>query len=154
MRDNYFISIKGYQLVDDDETGIQLTTFGSFIKKDPYVYVMYKEYDKDNPEKKTSSVVKVEGSKKITLIRNGSQRTRLTLEEGKRHNCLYDTGMGAVMLGVFTSKIELKFYENGINILAKYSLDMNSILTSINEISIDVKEKNNKDVKNIISNYI
>uniref|UniRef100_UPI003989134D DUF1934 domain-containing protein n=1 Tax=Anaeromassilibacillus sp. SJQ-1 TaxID=3375419 RepID=UPI003989134D len=51
--------------------------------------------------KPVTSVLKVEGNDKVTLMR-GAGSTRLVLENGKRHLCQYDTGYGNMMIGIFT----------------------------------------------------
>ena len=55
-------------------------------------YIVYKEYDEDNPNRYQTSILKVEKNDKVTLMR-GNSSTRLILEKGKRHLCQYDTGM-------------------------------------------------------------
>ena len=89
-----------------------------------------------------------EQENRVTLIRGGIQGTRLILEKGKRHLCQYDTGYGTFMVGVFTSSIRCRLGEKGGSIDVNYTLDINSDLSSINEISITVKEAEQKDVKN------
>ncbi len=66
--------------------------------------------------------------------------TRLILEKGKRHLCQYDTGYGSLMVGVFTSSFESTLNEQGGSLRVRYTLDINSSLSSNNEISIIVKE--------------
>ena len=101
---------------------------------------VYSEYEEDNPSNKLTSVIKVEGDKKVTLIRNGEDRTRLVLEKGKRHQCFYNTGFGNMMVGVFTQRIDADLSDDGGQLEVSYSLDINSGLTSINQIFIDIKK--------------
>lgn len=109
---------------------------------------MYKEYDEDNPSSKITSILKIEGNQKVTLIRNGGQNSRLILEKGQRHLCHYDTGYGSMMVGVFANRIHTDLTDNGGKLEVSYSLDINSGLTSINEIFINIKEAEQEDVKN------
>ena len=46
------------------------------------------------------------------MMRSGSS-TRLILEEGRRHLCLYDTGYGTLSVGVFTSELSSCLGEGG-----------------------------------------
>lgn len=140
MIKDYIISIVGYQQIEGEENEIQLTTVGSYVNKDGNRYIIYSEYEEDNPSNKLTSVIKVEGDKKVTLIRNGEEKTRLVLEKGKRHQCFYNTGFGNMMVGVFTQRIDTDLSDDGGQLEVSYSLDINSGLTSINQIFIDIKK--------------
>ncbi len=85
MQENYLISIVGKQYVDGEKGEIQMTTLGSYVTKGKNRFIMYKEYDEDNPSSKITSILKIEGNQKVTLIRNGGQNSRLILEKGQRH---------------------------------------------------------------------
>ena len=148
MQENYLISIVGKQYVDGEKGEIQMTTLGSYVTKGKNRFIMYKEYDEDNPSSKITSILKIEGNQKVTLIRNGGQNSRLILEKGQRHLCHYDTGYGSMMVGVFANRIYTDLTDNGGKLEVSYSLDINSGLTSINEIFINIKEAEQEDVKN------
>ena len=60
--------------------------------------------------------------------------------------CHYDTGFGSLMIGIFTNKVTCNLSDSGGQLDIVYSLDINSTLTSINEIHINVKENDKKDV--------
>ncbi len=151
MQENYLISIKGRQQVDDETGEVEMTTLGSYVKKGNSRYIVYKEYDSQNNSAPKTSVLKVDGSSKVTLMRGGAASTRLILESGKRHLCSYDTGYGHMMIGVFTSKVKSELDDLGGQLEVNYTLDINSNLSSMNEIHITVKEANNKDVKTSVS---
>ena len=138
MQENYLISILGKQYMDGDQGEIQLTTLGSYVHKGGNRYIMYREYDQEK-KKKTTSILKVESDNKVTLIRNGGQNSRLVLEKGQRHMCYYDTGYGSMMIGVFANQIKNGLTDEGGALEVSYSLDINSDLTSFNEIFIEVK---------------
>ena len=56
-----------------------------------------------------------------------------------------------MMIGVFTSSVKSELNDLGGNLEVNYTLDVNASLSSLNEISITVKEANKKDVKTSIS---
>lgn len=147
MQENYLIDILGRQKVDDESGEIQVTTLGSYVKKGNNRYITYKEYDNEENGKPITSVLKIEGTQKVTLMRGGSDGTRLVLENGKRHLCQYDTGYGHMMVGIFTSRLHSSLTDEGGKLEVRYTLDINSNLSSSNEILITVKEAENKDVK-------
>ncbi len=146
MQENYLISILGRQHADGETGEIQVTTLGSYVKKGNNRYITYKEYDNEEGGKPVTSVLKVEGDDKVTLMR-GAGSTRLVLENGKRHLCQYDTGYGHMMIGVFTSQLHSSLTDEGGKLEVSYTLDINSNLSSSNEILITIKEAENKDVK-------
>ena len=138
MRKNYLISISGKQTLDGQEGVTELTTFGSYHKRGNNRYITYNEY----PEYSSQSVkttLKVEDGNRVTLIRNQSS-SRLILEKGKRHQCFYDIGYGSLMLGVFANRIDNKLTDQGGQLSFRYTLDIDSSLTSLNEVQITVKE--------------
>ncbi|MBE6829235.1 MAG: DUF1934 domain-containing protein [Ruminococcaceae bacterium] len=151
MLENYLISIKGRQKIDNETGEVELTTLGSYVRKGNSQYIVYKEYDTENRNAAKTSVLKVDGNKKVTLMRGGADRTRLILESGKRHLCQYDTGFGNMMVGVFTSKVKSELGDLGGKLEIYYTLDINSNLSSLNELFITVKEANKKDVKNSVA---
>ena len=146
MQENYLISILGRQQVDGETGEVQVTTLGSYVKKGKNRYIIYKEYDSEGNGKPVTSVLKVEGNDKVTLMR-GAGSTRLVLENGKRHLCQYDTGYGNMMIGIFTSQLHSNLTDEGGKLEVRYTLDINSNLSSSNEILITIKEAENKDVE-------
>ena len=145
MRENYWINIVGRQKIDDDVGEVTLTTLGSYVTKGDTRFIVYKEYDPDRNNAATTSVLKVDGGNTVTLMRGGGN-TRLILEKGKRHQCQYDTVFGALLVGVFTSEVDSRLHDKGGELAVNYTLDINSSLSSINQIFITIKEAENKDV--------
>ena len=127
MQENYMISIVGKQQVDGETGEIRIDTLGSYVKKGDHWYIAYKEYDEDDPNRYQTSILKIESGEKVNL-------------------CQYDTGYGSLMVGVFTSSFESTLNEQGGSLRVRYTLDINSSLSSNNEISIIVKEAAKQDV--------
>ncbi len=147
MQENYLISIKGRQKVDDETGEVELTTFGSYVRRGDSRYIVYKEYTSEDKNKTRTSILKIDGGNRVTLMRGGEDSTRLILERGKRHLCQYDTEYGNMMIGVFTSRVQSELDDLGGKLEVSYTLDINSSLSSQNEIFITIKEANNKDVE-------
>ncbi|QAT49210.1 DUF1934 domain-containing protein [Caproiciproducens sp. NJN-50] len=147
MQENYLISIKGRQRVDDETGEVELTTFGTYVRRGDSRYIVYKEYTSEDKNRTRTSILKIDGGNKVTLMRGGEDSTRLILERGKRHLCQYDTEFGNMMIGVFTSRVQSELNDLGGKLEVSYTLDINSSLSSQNEIFITIKEANNKDVQ-------
>ena len=136
LKDDYDINIIGRQAYEEETGEITLNTTGSYTQRGGTRFIAYKEYDADDPKVSTTSVLKVEPDK-VTMMRSGSA-TRLILERGRRHLCLYDTGYGQLMVGVFTSDLTSSLGDQGGRLDIKYTLDIDSNLSSSNEIKVEV----------------
>ena len=147
MNENYLISIRGRQQYDDETGSIDIDTVGSYTIKNGVRYISYREYDADNPNRSYLTTLKVDTkSGDVTMIHSGGS-TRLFLQKGQRNVCRYDTGMGVLMLGVFTNAIHDKLDENGGELSMEYTLDINAAVSSRNSIHVTVKEAPQSDVK-------
>ncbi len=142
LKDDYNINITGRQTYAEEdgiEPGeITLSTTGTYTERGGARFIAYKEYAEDDPRVARTSVLKVEPGK-VTMFQGGSS-TRLILELGKRHLCLYDTGFGLLSLGVFTSELQSSLDQGGGRLSVKYTLDVDSNFSSSNEIEVEVKK--------------
>ena len=136
LREDYVINITGRQFYEEDSGEVTLSTTGTYTVKDKASFIAYKEYDEDGPRVSHTAVLKVEPGK-VTMMRGGSA-TRLILEEGRRHLCMYDTGFGPLTLGVFTSELSTELGRDGGYMVIKYTLDVDSNLSSQNELRVEV----------------
>lgn len=146
MQDNYLISIRGRQKVDGETGEVEVTTLGSYVCRGGNRYIVYKEYPSEDDPAPRTSILKVEGSSRLTLMRKGGDNTRLILESGKRHLCQYDTDFGSLTVGVFTSRFDSSLDDTGGSLNISYTLDAGDVLSSYNEVLITVKEVKNSDV--------
>lgn len=136
----YIISVTGIQEVDGEKDKIEVIVTGDYVEKNGHRYIKYKEYDAEDPSIVLDTVVKVEDGK-VSIIRMGERPSRLILQQGVRHQCHYNTIMGDLMMGVYTSAIENNLTDKGGDLVARYQLDFFSDLVSDNEFHINVKEK-------------
>lgn len=139
LKEDYNISITGIQSLDGESDKINLNTVGSYTTRGNIRYIAYNEYDPENPETAHTSILKIE-NECMTVISPGSS-TRLILEKGIRHRCCYDSGFGALTLGIFTSSFSSDLNDGGGKLNVKYTLDIDSSLSSCNEITVDVRKR-------------
>ncbi|MDD5953080.1 MAG: DUF1934 domain-containing protein [Oscillospiraceae bacterium] len=144
MEEKYLIEITNRQRIEDTVEEFTLTTKGAYVLRDGKRYIVYREFEQENQTEQTSTLkVDATGDHEIvSLIRNTPQhgRTNLVLEQGKRHLCQYGTAFGCLTLGVFTSRIDDQLTDTGGTIEMEYTLDVNTNLSSINAITIKIKE--------------
>ena len=136
MREDYTVNIIGRQVYENDSGEVTVSTTGTYKRRGDVRFIAYKEYDDEDPRLSYTSVLKVEENK-VTMSRSGST-TRLILERGQRHLCLYDTGFGSRTVGVYTSVINQELGEDGGYIEIKYTLDVDSNLSSQNHLRVEV----------------
>lgn len=139
IKEDFVISITGTQKYEDDEDGkIVLDTLGSYTMRGGARFITYKEYDDDNPSVARTAVVKVEGEHCVTMMKAGAP-TRLILEKGKRHNCIYNTDYGTVSLGIYTSDLITDLNDDGGELTVSYTLDINTSMSSQNTVHLKIK---------------
>ena len=133
------INIKGTQSYGEDTDTSSLITEGEMEIKDGICRLTYNESDMIGAQNVTSELV-LEGNDKFSITRKGGLNSMLTVEKGKRHSCLYDSPQGAFVIGIFGEDISSDVNENGGEIHAKYTIDVNSGLLSSNKMDIKIEE--------------
>lgn len=144
MEEKYIITVVGKQTVDGESDKIEVFTAGDMTIEGDKITITYPEY----PEEKGSALSAQTTETTVTLEngvlsidRQGEMSSHLILEKGKRHECLYQTPMGQMFIGIFTDEIKTDLNERGGEITAAYQLDFNRTVVSYNEFYISVKEK-------------
>ena len=140
MDERYMITVVGVQTVDGEKDRIEVITAGDMQLTESGAVITYPEYAEDNPGVKTDTTVTLENGV-LSIDRRGEMSSHLILEEGVRHECLYDTPMGQMFIGIFTDSVKTSLNEHGGELCASYKLDFNRAVVSENEFYISIKEK-------------
>lgn len=140
MQENYEITIIGRQTIDRETGEIKVDTLGDYSEKNGVQYITYTEFDDEAPYKGHRKILKIEPNDTVTMLRPGMS-TRLVLEKGRRHKCMYDTGMGVLTLGVFTHTLKNSLSTEGGELNIRYTLDIDSHLSSNNEILVKLRRR-------------
>ena len=77
----------------------------------------------------------------MTITRKGPMRSQLMLEKGRRHQCLYQTPAGDLMIGCFNKTMNNLLKPKRGTLEVSYTLDFNNDLVSENKFKITVEEK-------------
>ena len=133
------INIKGVYRYDDEDDVVELFTKGTYYKKNGDYYISYLESEATGFEG-AQTTLRVEEQDRVTLVRSGTAAAQLIVQNGVRHQCHYDVGHGDMMIGVQGNLIRSSLSDHGGNLHFRYSLDVNSLLASENEMTINVKE--------------
>ena len=142
MKEDYLIKVTGVQEIDGDSDTVEIITSGTLMYRDGRFLIKYTERDNDDPRIAIDNSVLVNGDTQVTVIRNVGAESRLILEKGRRHQCIYSTVAGDLSVGVYTEYIKNALKENvGGKLSLKYSLDFNAGLVSNNELHINITKK-------------
>ena len=141
MKKDVLIEIRGVYRQENDEDEIELFTTGSYYKRNGAYYIAYDESEATGFGDDTHTVLKVEQEGRVTLSRTGANRSQLIIERGVRHQCHYDTGYGAMTIGVSGDRVVSHLDDHGGALEFAYSLDVNTLLTSENAVYIQVREQ-------------
>ncbi len=140
LKKDVMITLKGTQYADGDSDSVELTTVGQLYRRNGVYYLCYEESEATGFQG-AKTTLKVEGSRRVTMRRTGERmRSQLIIEKGERHQCCYDTGYGTMTLGISGDHIESKIDDNGGHLSVRYTLDINAVQASENELLVDVEE--------------
>lgn len=76
----------------------------------------------------------------VTIKHSGQSRYTVTVREGTRSECSYETSYGDLLLGFTAKKIEAYNDERGAYISLSYDIDSDGSLLSKNEMTIKTRE--------------
>ena len=143
MKKDVMFYIKGIRDIDGDKDTIELYTKGRYYRRNGMYFLSYDEMEEDDVEPTIKTILKVDGTKCVTMTKSGKRKSQLIIENGERHQCHYDNGYDDWIMGIEGSGIENGLKDNGGGLNFKYSMDINTMLTSEHEINIVVKECEN-----------
>jgi uncharacterized beta-barrel protein YwiB (DUF1934 family) len=139
MKKDVLISIKGVYNSQGDQDVIELFTTGQYYKKNGCYYISYEESEATGFEG-SRTTLKVDKEDMVTLERSGTANSQLIVQRGVRHQCYYNVGYGDMMVGILGSRIKSSLTDDGGELEIKYSLDINSMYSSENEMYINIRE--------------
>ena len=124
---------------DEEPDHIQLITRGSFVFRDGSYFISYKETETTGYEGCTTTLKIAQDGHRVAMLRFGPKPSQLVIEKGTRHVCHYETGYGALTLGVAADEIHLDLNEKGGKARFSYTLDSGSEeLLSRNMVAVTV----------------
>lgn len=137
MKKDVIIELVDRHEVDGESEGAKIVSVATIDgNEDDYTIAYSETGDLDGCE----VTLNVKNKNTVTMTRTGNMyATQLIMEQGKRHNCFYNTPAGELMLGVYAKNV-FSSVNDGEGVLKfSYTLDFNSDLVSENELKIIVK---------------
>lgn len=123
MDENYLITIRGTLEQGGEQDHVELMTRGALARKSGAYYIVYHETEATGYAGCTTTVRAEEDGRLVTMTRFGKAPSQLIIEKGTRHLCHYETGYGAISLGVAADEIDLALTEAGGRLKFSYTLD-------------------------------
>ena len=139
MKKDVLISIKGLQFFEDSSDSIEIMTCGRYYRRNNRYYLSYDETESTGYEGCRTTLC-VEDSRRVTVRRTGPSSSNLIVERGRRHQCSYDTELGAIVVGICGDNIRSTLDDRGGELDFSYSMDINTALASENRVIVHVKE--------------
>lgn len=141
MTKDVLVSISGVQFDVDENDLIELITVGEYYNKNGKHFVKYEERS-ENDNDITRNTIKLTPHS-LEMMKSGSSNVHMVFEAGKSNLTYYDTPMGSLFIGINTKSLNIVEVEDQLNILIKYSLEVNYAHLSNCEIRMQVKSKGN-----------
>ncbi len=141
VKKDALISIKGIYSTeeDDDPNVIEMFTTGKYYKRNGCYYICYDESEATGFEGSRTTLMVDERNALVTMARTGGNAdSQLIVQRGVRHQCQYDLGFGDMMVGVLGNQVKSTLGATGGNLALRYSLDINSMFSSENEMYVHV----------------
>ena len=138
MDQSYLICIDGAMEQDGEKDRIQLKTRGSFVRRGGSFFITYEESETTGYAGCVTTVKVAEDGRRVAMLRYGRAASQLIIEKGVRHVCHYDTGVGALSLGVAADEIEHALTDDGGEVRFSYTLDSGTQELSRNLVKITV----------------
>lgn len=123
MTKDVLISVRGTQLMGEEDDTIEIITSGTWYEKNGKQYLLYDEAIGDGGEL-THNTVKI-WQDKVEVKKRGLVESHMIFECGKKNMANYVTPMGLIVLGLTTSSMEINEDEHALRIAITYSLEMN-----------------------------
>lgn len=87
---------------------------------------------------KSTTVLRVRDGKCAHLLRRGSINSELIIEEGVRHNCVYSTPYGELMVGITATELISRAEENRLYLKMNYTVDFYGEINQTKEMTVEV----------------
>lgn len=123
MNHNCLICIQGTMEQQGEEDRIQLKTRGSFLRRGGNFFITYEETEATGYAGCTTTVKVAADESRVAMLRFGPAASQLIIERGVRHVCHYETGAGALTLGVAADEIRCQLTDGGGQAFFSYTLD-------------------------------
>lgn len=139
MTKDVVISIRGTQKSEGESPQtIELTTDGKMYRENDTICVSYVESEMSGMEGVVTTFHVEPG--RVVLSREGRMTSKMIFVEGEKFESLYDTGFGAMLLGVCARKVQSSLRDDGGTLYVDYAVELEHVPVGNNIYEISVRE--------------
>lgn len=140
MKREVILSLRGCQNYPEQEPDtIEMVTEGTLEMFPGGWRVEYQESELTGLQGVTTIFSSHEGA--ITLTRKGALNSQMVFQEGVRHDSLYETDLGALMISVTAQKITDAVTETGGTVDLSYAIEIENTTAGTIDYHLDVRVK-------------
>jgi uncharacterized beta-barrel protein YwiB (DUF1934 family) len=132
------ISIKGSPAFPyNADDGYELMTDGEYLRKEELTTFSYLESELTGLDGLLTTF-NVEPDR-VVLKRGGEYSSEMIFSEKQKHNFIYETQFGSIMMGIDTHSIERNLRDDGGSLEIRYDIEVDNVSVSQNLFQIDIK---------------
>lgn len=140
MKREVILSLRGCQNYQDQEPDtIEMVTEGTLEMLPGGWQVEYQESELTGLQGVTTIFSSFEDA--ITLTRKGALNSQMVFQEGVRHDSLYETDFGALMISVTARRITDALTETGGTVDLSYAIEIENTTAGTIDYHLDVRVK-------------
>ena len=126
MTKDVLITISGIQMMDEEDSDVEMIVRGDYYQKNGKHYILYEE------------VIKI-SQVGMDIIKKGIANTHMQFEKNKKNLSCYTTPLGDMVVGIQANKIKINEQPDKLKVDIDYSLDINYEHLSDCSIRLDVQ---------------
>ena len=124
MTKEVIVSLQGLQNVEQEEgEPIETISSGTYAWEEGRHLVQYEEVDEEDQE--ITNVTLVFEENHVEIIKQGMSNVQMVFDTMQKTTSCYKTPYGDLMVGIDTTDISIKEVDDVIDVVLKYTLDMN-----------------------------
>ena len=137
MTKEILVSIKGLQFEVNEEEAVEVISVGEYYFRNDKHYLIYEDMITDGADGNhlTKNTIKITKDQ-VDIMKKGASNVHMLFEKNKKNITFYNTPFGELLIGIYTTKMELKESEDKIELELEYALDINS--NHISDCSIQI----------------
>ena len=137
MAKDVLSTISGIQMMDEEDSDVEMIIRGDYYQKNGKHYILYEEI-LEGAEERVKNVIKISPSS-MDIIKKGVTNSRMLFEKNKKNLSCYSTPVGNLVIGIQANHFYVEEQENSIKVNVDYSLDINYEHMSDCRICVDVQ---------------
>lgn len=137
MTKDVLITISGFQMMEDDNSDVEMIVRGDYYQKNGKHYILYDEI-MEGFEGKVSNVIKISPAG-MDIIKRGLTNAHMQFEKNKKNHSCYNTPMGDMVVGIQANHIHIDEKPDNLKVDVNYSLDINYRHLSDCSIRLDIQ---------------